>query len=208
MNCNKAVKAGLAAIVVALPALSQTTTPLREERIISFIHDTNVFEIEAAKLALSNGSSDEVKSFAKQMINDHQSADAQLRAYAGAHGIDVDQLRSKLDQASQERLEQARRSKTVGSATGEWAWSWENTLRKTNEDADELAKLRTLRGSAFDREYVRAMVDGHQKAIDRLSDAKGRNIAPDLRTLIEGQLPAIQSHLEMAQTVQAAVVKA
>jgi putative membrane protein len=207
MTWNKAMKVAAATVLIAMPAVSQTTTPVREQRILSFIHETNVLEIEAAKQALSSSSSDAVKNLAQQMIDDHQAADAQVRTYAGAHGIDVDQLRSQLDDISQERLEQARRDRTVGSATGEWAWTWGNTLQRRRDDDQELAKLRTLKGGAFDREFVGAMVDGHGKAIDRLTSAKNGNISPDLRALIEGLLPTIRNHLEMAQSVQATVAK-
>jgi putative membrane protein len=218
MNYKRALQAGMAAVLVALPALSQTPTSVREERVVSFIHQTNLFEIQAAKLALANSSSDAVKSFAQQMITDHQAADAQVRNYGTAHNIDIDALSKELDQVSADRLELQRRDRALGSATGEWAWTWENTLDKKNKDASEMAKLTNLRGAAFDREYVRAMVDGHQKAIDRLTNAKenrrlaretpGQPISSDLKDLIDGLLPTIQHHLEMAQALQAKVAKA
>jgi predicted outer membrane protein len=52
------------------------------------------------------------------------------------------------------------------------------------------------------------MVDGHQNAIDWLTNAKNKGISPDLRTLIQGALPTIQNHLEMAQALRATVAKA
>lgn len=218
MNYKRALQAGMATVLVALPALSQTPTSVREERVVSFIHQTNLFEIQAAKLALANSSSDAVKSFAQQMITDHQAADTQVRNYGSAHGIDVDTLGKQLDQVSADRLELARRDREVGSATGEWAWTWENTLQKKNQDASEIGKLTDLRGNAFDREYARAMIDGHQKAIDRLTNAAenlrpgrenaGQPISPDLKALIDGLLPTIQHHLDMAQALQAKVAKA
>ena len=62
MNCKNALHAAVAALLVSLPAVSQTKTPVREERVLAFIHQANVFEIEAAKLALANSSSDAVSS--------------------------------------------------------------------------------------------------------------------------------------------------
>ena len=217
MNWKNALHAAVAALLVSLPAVSQTKTPVREERVLAFIHQANVFEIEAAKLALANSSSDAVKSFAEEMVKDHQAADAQLRTYGSAHDIDIDSLSNQLDQVDEDRLENERRDKTVGSATGEWAWTWENTLRKKSDDTNELAKLRNLRDSAFDREYARAMIDGHQNVSNRLRDAEqgrrpgrslARPISPDLKSLIDGLLPTVQHHLEMAQALEATVAKA
>ena len=218
MNYKRALQAGTALVLVALPALSETNSAVREERVLSFIHQTNLFEIQAAKLALANSSSDAVKVFAQQMITDHQAADAQVRTYASAHGIDIDTVRQQLDQVSADRLERQRRDRALGSATGEWAWTWENTLQKKNQDASEIAKLSNLRGAAFAREYVRAMIDGHQKAIDRLTNAEenlrpgrvnpGEPISADLKALIDNLLPTIQHHLDMAQALQSKVAKA
>jgi len=71
-----------------------------------------------------------------------------------------------------------------------------------------LERLRTLEGAAFDREFVSAMVDGHQKVIDRLTSVRDRSIDPDLRSLIVDLLPTIKHHLELAQALQEAVSKA
>lgn len=210
MNCKARLYAGMAAVLVALPALAQTNPDVHEERILSFIHQTNLFEIQAANLALSNSSSDAVKAFAQDMVKDHQAADQQVRNYGSAHGIDVDALSKTLDRVDADRLQNERSNREVGTATGEWAWTWENTLEKKNGDTSEIAKLRNLRGAAFDREYVRAMIDGHQKAIDRLTNAgQGRRlISADLKALIDSLLPTVQHHLDMAQALQATVAKA
>ncbi len=52
------------------------------------------------------------------------------------------------------------------------------------------------------------MIDGHQKAVDRLKDAEARQISPDLTALIDSLLPTVQHHLEMAQTLQGTLPKA
>jgi predicted outer membrane protein len=205
---TNAWKAGAGAILIALPVLSQTAIPVREEGILSFIHETYQYEIAASRLAMKSSASSAVKNFAQQMVDDQAAADTQVRTYTSGHGIELDSLSTQLDRLSKERIEQERRSRTVGSATGEWAWTWEHTLlQEDRRDDEELAKLRSLSGAAFDREYVHAMIDGQQKAIDRFTDAATEDISSDLRKLIHRAIPGIQNHLEMAQAVQAADAK-
>jgi putative membrane protein len=83
---------------------------------------------------------------------------------------------------------------------------------------DAMQKLQGLSGADFDREYIDAMVDGHQDAVDLLKDH-----ADDLKDNAQGApvgtsgaapgkaqadqwaantLPAVQSHLDMAKQIQ------
>jgi len=197
-------------IVVALPAFAQTGTgdDRREERIIWRVHQANQEEIQEATLAQQKSQSVAVKDFAKQMLADHQAAEEQVRAYASGHQIDLDAVGRELQRRNADRLEYERRAKTVGSATGEWAYSWENTLPSWDEGQKVLANLRKLDGGAFDREFVQHMIDGHQQLVDRLTNAKDRGVSSDLRALIDGLLPTLKRHLDMARTLQDAIAKA
>jgi len=210
MNWKQRVLEAAAGIVlIALPVHAQQVGPTdRDERIVSFIHRANVHEIAAANLAKAKSSSQDVKDFADQMITDHQSADEQLHSYAQAHKIDLDGLRRHLTDVDNQRLEYERESKALGSATGEWAFTWENANVARRENAKTLAGLRSLDGAAFDREFASDMVQGHQRVIDGLVDARDRGIDPDLRNLIDSLLPTVKHHLEMAQALQGVVAKA
>ena len=205
---QRALEAVAGVVLIALPAYPQARQSNRDERIVSFIHQANLQEIEAGKLATAKSSSQSVKDFANQIVTDHQAADERVRSYAGAHDIDLDTLQRRLAKRNEDRLELERRAKAVGTATGEWAWTWENAIRSKNTDDQTLETLRTLEGPAFDREFVRAMVDGHQKVIDRLTDVRDRSIDPDLRKLIDDLLPSLKRHLETAQALQDVVSKA
>ena len=171
------------------------------------VHDMN-WKQAAANLAKAKSSSQDVKDFADQMITDHQSADEQLHSYAQAHKIDLDGLRRHLTDVDNQRLEYERESKALGSATGEWAFTWENANVARRENAKTLAGLRSLDGAAFDREFASDMVQGHQRVIDGLVDARDRGIDPGLRNLIDSLLPTVKHHLEMAQALQGVVAKA
>jgi putative membrane protein len=204
---QRVLEAAAGVVLIALPAHAQVSPTIREERIVSFIHQANLQEIEAAKLAKAKSSSQDVKDFADQMISDHESADEQVRSYAQQHKIDLDGLSRHLKNVDDQRLEQERRSRAVGTATGEWAFTWENENVAKGEDDKSLARLRRLDGAAFDREFASAMVTGHQKVVDGLTDARNRRIDPDLRKLIDSLLPTVKHHLEMAQALQGVVSK-
>ena len=205
---QRALEAAAGVILIALPAYPQARQTNRDQRIVLFIHQANLQEIEAGKLAQAKSNSQSVKDFAAQMVTDHQKADDQVRAYAQKHDIDLDTLVQRLAQGREDRVELDRRAKSVGSATGEWAFTSEQLVRSKREGAQTLETLRTLDGAAFDREFVSAMVDGHQKVVDRLTSVRDRSIDPDLRSLIVDLLPTIKHHLEMAQALQETVSKA
>jgi len=204
---QRALEVAAGVILIALPAYPQARQ-YRNERIVSLIHQANLQEMEAGKLAQAKSNSQSVKDFAAQMVTDHQKADDQVRAYAQKHDIDLDTLVQRLAQGREDRVELDRRAKSVGSATGEWAFTSEQVVRSKRDDDRTLERLRTLDGAAFDREFVSAMVDGHQKVIDRLTAVRDRSIDPDLRSLIVDLLPTIKHHLEMLQALQETVSKA
>jgi predicted outer membrane protein len=213
MNVNwKSIAFGVAGgfAFLALPVYSQTvySRPDRGPMILLRIHRADQNQIEIAKLAKDNSSSQEVKDFADQIIKDHQSADDQVQAYATNHKVDLDALHRRLLRASDERLELERRARTIGSATGEWAWTWEDSLRSTKSKRQAaLEKLRKLQGAEFDREFTRAMVESHQAAIERLNSARVDTLDPEMRNLVEELLPTFEQDLSLAQKLRDAISK-
>jgi len=206
------VAAGL--VLAALPAYSQTQYSNREERVFWLIDYANRHEIGLAKLVSERSNSQQVRDFADQVLRDDKSADEQILTYATTHHINVDALRRDVSKMSKERLQDEREVKAIGTATGEYAWTWEHTLRSTSADEEELRNLGKLKGAAFDRAFIRAMVEGHQSVVDRLENARSggafgdsRQAEPDLRGLIDNLLPTIQQHLEMARKLQDVVAK-
>jgi len=71
-------------------------------------------------------------------------------------------------------------------------------------DKNEAEKLQGLSGRAFDQEFVKHMVDGHQMAITKYeAEAKAGNA--DTSALAQKTLPALQHHLEAAEALQKAL---
>ena len=92
--------------------------------------------------------------------------------------------------------------------------------RQHQQTHDRLAKLS---GREFDREFMRAMVEGHQKAVERFQQAAGmsgttdarrptgttgREASGDARALnqyAEKTLPTLRTHLQRAEKIQASM---
>jgi putative membrane protein len=71
-------------------------------------------------------------------------------------------------------------------------------------DKKEAQKLQALSGRAFDQEFVKHMVEGHQMAITAYeTEAKAGNA--DTSALAQKTLPALQHHLEAAEALQKAL---
>jgi len=67
---------------------------------------------------------------------------------------------------------------------------------KTIED-----RLTTLNGSAFDQEFVKVMIDGHQQAIDLFQQEANSGQNDQLKAYAQSMLPSLKMHLEQARDV-------
>lgn len=237
MNWKQKVLAATGFAALALPAYGQTgssTTesktgatsaqPLsgatdgrdraeeRDAMLLGFIHHVNQREIEMGTLAKENGSSKQVKDFADRIIKDHKSAEEQVQKLANSRHIDLGALHGRA-QEMKDQIESERRSRAVGSATGEYAFMTEPG--RGDEAAHAMAdhkamseKLRKLKGAEFDREFARGMVKDHQMVIERLTRARTRVNDPEITSLVDKLLPTLKEHLSTAQKLQDNLSKA
>jgi putative membrane protein len=68
---------------------------------------------------------------------------------------------------------------------------------------DKVARLKKLEGAAFDREYMKTMVEDHQKALMAFEKHSKTATDPELRKLLSDTLPRVREHLKHAQEVSA-----
>ena len=74
--------------------------------------------------------------------------------------------------------------------------------------ADEAKKLKSLSGSAFDKEYAAHEVAYHQAVIDAASKTLIPNAKnAELKSALEGAAPLLQGHLQHAQQLQESLEK-
>jgi putative membrane protein len=63
-------------------------------------------------------------------------------------------------------------------------------------------RLEKLKGAAFDREYVRDMVQDHQKDVQEFQKEAQSGSNPQLKAFAQETLPTLQQHLQMAQQLE------
>jgi putative membrane protein len=63
-------------------------------------------------------------------------------------------------------------------------------------------KLSTLSGAAFDKTYVHAMVEDHQKDAKEYETESGKVKDSQLKSYVDQTLPVVQQHLSHIQSIQ------
>ena len=71
------------------------------------------------------------------------------------------------------------------------------------EQKQEMDRLSKLSGAAFDREYMKLMVEDHDKDVKAFQDEANRATDPDVRSFASKILPIIQEHQKMAHDIAA-----
>jgi putative membrane protein len=175
-------------------------------RLLGFIHHANQGEIEMAKLAKDNSKSDQVQKFAERIIKDHEKADEDVKSFAKTHNIDLKSMEGMKDSAGK-KVEDSEAAGSPGSMAGKPAMGdmkeHAGMHGGMREHKATLDKLRGLKGAEFDREFANAMVQDHQKAIDKLTNARTRISGnAELTAFIDKLLPVLKQHLAMAEKLQ------
>jgi len=75
----------------------------------------------------------------------------------------------------------------------------------SHKDAETYNRLSKLSGPEFDRAYAQDMVKDHQKDISEFKRAETSVQKPEVKEFAQKTLPTLQSHLELAQHMQAHV---
>jgi len=158
------------------------TTPSRpgqklsdaDTKIVAHLHHVNQMEITLAKQAQKQGTS-RVKDYANTIITDHQSSDRDLTALAKDHKvatIPADKPQSDADRQDEKDM-------TVS-----------------------VARLKTLKGADFDKEYINMMVSGHDKELTRIDTSMTAANDADLKSLLQATKPVLQRHADAARDLQ------
>jgi putative membrane protein len=69
------------------------------------------------------------------------------------------------------------------------------------QQQQEVNRLQSLSGSAFDREYITMMVQNHQTDVSKFEDESRDADSPRVRELATQSLPVLRQHLSLAQRV-------
>jgi putative membrane protein len=158
------------------------TTPSRQgdklsdadTKIVAHLHHVNQMEITLAKEAQKQGTA-RIKDYASTILTDHQSSDKDLTSLAKKHKlgtIPADKPQSDADRQDEKDM-------TVS-----------------------VARLKTLKGADFDKEYLNMMVSGHDKELTRIDTSMSAANDPDLKSLLQSTKPVLQRHADQARDLQ------
>jgi putative membrane protein len=145
-----------------------------DAKVISHLHHVNQMEITLGKEAQRQGTA-KVKDYASTLINDHQTADKDLTAFAKAHHlttIPADKPMTDADRQDQKDMTTA------------------------------MAHLKTLKGAEFDKDYLNMMVSDHDKELTKIDVAISGATDSDLKSLLQSVKPVLQRHADQARDLQ------
>lgn len=168
-NSLTLLSAAVVALAVGVGAQAQTPAKLSGQD-KSFLKDAAEganAEVEGSKVAVTQSSSADVKTFAQQMIDDHGKAGTELKGLADQKGVKVSDTPS--------------------------------ITKKT-----EIKVLSERKGSSFDQHYADSIgVKAHQDTIKLFQKEVDKGSDPEVKAWASKTLPALQHHLEMAQSLKA-----
>jgi putative membrane protein len=168
-NSLTLLSAAVLALALGVGAQAQTSAKLSGQD-KSFLKDAaegGNAEVEGSKVAVTQSSSADVKTFAQEMIDDHGKAGIELKGLAEQKGVKVSDTPS--------------------------------ITKKT-----EIKVLSERKGSSFDQHYADSIgVKAHQDTIKLFQKEVDKGSDPDVKAWASKTLPALQHHLEMAQSLKA-----
>ena len=145
--------------------------PASAAEVLSRIHEVNETEIYVGKLAMKKGSTAEIRSYGEDLVKDHRAADRKIAELAKDEGIEIS---------------------PPGPVSAELG-------RVRNHDGAVQEMLANVNGDTFDRDFLHAMVEDHQKNIDALHEVEAKSDDPKLKALIHDLLPQLTDHQEIAE---------
>lgn len=172
---------GLAAVLMAGPALAQDQTPPAQPPpptgqkhepktaadFIKHAYQGNQAEVQMGQLANQKSQNPQVKQLAQRLVTDHTKANQQLQTIAQQSNVT---LPEKPDRHHEHALK----------------------------------KLEKLSGSQFDQQFATDQVRDHLKDITEYQNASQKIQDPAVKQYIQQTLPVLQEHLQLArQTAQA-----
>jgi putative membrane protein len=144
---------------------------LTDDQVLRKVHHINLEEIDAGKLAQQKGTTREVKDYGATLVRDHTKADTDTKTLASKMNVDLEKVK---DDARHREKQQAMQ--------------------------DKMDQLKKMTGKEFDRTFAQMMADGHRQAIAMVKAARV-DAKPEMRSFLDGLLPVLQKHEDMANDI-------
>ncbi|NVB77425.1 MAG: DUF4142 domain-containing protein [Kofleriaceae bacterium] len=145
-----------------------------ELQVMAHYHGVNQMEIDLGKAASKKAANKDVKAYGDMLVKEHGEADKKLMALAKQTHQTVPAEKPASDVEKQAKAEQK------AMAT----------------------KLKTMKGADFDREYLRMMVQGHEKELAQIDTKKSEVTNAELSAMLDELKPMLQHHEDAAKELQ------
>jgi putative membrane protein len=147
---------------------TKSAVKMSPSAVLSMIHQVNLDEIKMGKTAETKAQNDKVKSFAKDMVDDHTALDKKLTDFVKNEGNGKLTLSSSQIPASKHK-----------------------ELTHMTKEAEH--QMSSATGATFDRDYAKAMLKGHEAVLSDLdaalpsleSNAKVHDLVSDARDKVK-----------------------
>jgi putative membrane protein len=146
----------------------------QELQVMAHYHAVNQLEIDLGNAAQKKATRSEVKDYGKMLVKEHGEADKGLVALAKKTGQMIPKEKPADDNEKKE-------------------------MADTKADA---TKLKTLKGADFEREYLRMMVQGHQKELDKLDANIAKAENAELVQSLKDKRAVLEHHRDEAKKLQ------
>ena len=158
------------------PAPTEKSAKLTDDevKVVAHLHHVNVMEIDMGKQAKLKGTA-AVKKYGDMLIKDHSTADKELTAMTKKKGLA--KIPADVPATETEKTE----------------------MKKM---MDEMAALKKLKGADFDREYLRMMVEGHEKELAKSDVFIASAQDADLKATLESRKTTLTRHADAAKELQ------
>jgi len=147
-----------------------------EMQALAHFHHVNQTEIDLGKLAQKRGSKAAIKTYGQMLVKDHTANDHKLTSFAKKNNV-VIQKETAITEDDQKQMK---------------------------DSADAVDRLRAMKGSDFDRDFLQMMVQDHERELGKIDSAIGQVTNSDLVSILQDTKPEIQKHADAARDLQKA----
>lgn len=143
-------------------------------KVVAHVKHVNDMEIDMGKLAKTHGTA-AVKAYGATLVKEHTANNTKLTALAKKKGLAT--IPAEEPMTEEQKLEHQKMM-------------------------DGMAKLKTLKGADFDKEFVPMMIEGHDNEVGRLDTSIASVKDGDLVMHLKETKPVVQRHADAARELQ------
>ncbi len=199
----------------------QSNLDSSDRRFVMEASEAGMSEVRQGQMAVQRASSEKVKQFAQQMVDDHTKANQELMQLASTKGITLPQdgmmssdnqttgqsstIKSTTQTSDQQTTGQ---TSTTKSTTQTQSGDRSNTSMGSQSQGRDQAmvdRLSKLSGAEFDRAYMQQQMKDHEKAVELFQKQADKGKDQELKDWASKTLPTLREHHRMVREIASTV---